>query len=420
MDLLNHLSDTLLPVEVFLGNTKRTIGELKKLKVGDTLLLDKLAGEPLDVFINGKQSAKGEAVVIDENTGIRISDFVSDEELQKLISEAKNSNPKAVKEFDENIKKSRTNNRESKTSLKGKNITKENLAPDEIDNLLTAIAADKGEVFKPVSSVRKIKIYDFKNIKFFSSYELESLVDKMSRFISRFSEDFENCIFTLKSVEEKNYYSYRKGKYDYQPVYKNFAMFDQRLFGKSYITLCASKSLIDNLCSGSKEKKNFQETISNRIFSPFEHNFRKFSCDENFYLEPLYVTENSRLLQEDNSVKIEITINISITAEKDVQGEIKIIIPSKLLHDMIYLCHDEKIEKTESFKSIPVNIQARFGKTIKSLKDISSIGEGTIIELDHLEYEPIDILANGILIAKGRIIVYDELLGVEITQIVSE
>ena len=70
MNMLNHLSYTLLPVEVFLGNTKRTIGELKKLKVGNTLLLDKLTGEPLDVFINGKQSAKGEAVVIDENTGI--------------------------------------------------------------------------------------------------------------------------------------------------------------------------------------------------------------------------------------------------------------------------------------------------------------------------------------------------------------
>ena len=164
MNMLNHLSYTLLPVEVFLGNTKRTIGELKKLKVGNTLLLDKLTGEPLDVFINGKQSAKGEAVVIDENTGIRISDFVSDEELQRLISEVENSNPKAVEEFNEDIKKSRTNNRESKTSLKGKNITKENLAPDEIDNLLTAIAADKGEVFKPESSVRKIKIYDFKNI----------------------------------------------------------------------------------------------------------------------------------------------------------------------------------------------------------------------------------------------------------------
>ena len=55
MNMLNHLSYTLLPVEVFLGNTKRTIGELKKLKVGNTLLLDKLTGEPLDVFINGKQ-----------------------------------------------------------------------------------------------------------------------------------------------------------------------------------------------------------------------------------------------------------------------------------------------------------------------------------------------------------------------------
>lgn len=394
---------------------------MKNLKVGNILLLDKLAGEPLDVFINSKPSAKGEAVVIDENTGIRISDFVSDEEIQRLISEMENHNPNAVEELDEEIiNNERINKKESKAKLKEKTSTKEILAPEEVDSLITAIAAGKGEVFKPVSSVRKIKIYDFKNIKFFSSYELESLADKMRRFIPRFSEDFENCIFTIKSVEEKGSYTYKKGKHDYQTAYKNYAMFDQRLFGKSYITLCASQTLIDNLCSGIKEKKNFQESISNCIFSQFEYNFRKFSCDESFCLEPLYVTDSSRLLQEENSVKIEITINVTIVKEKEVKGEIKIVIPSKVLHDMIYLSHDGKIEKTESFKSIPVNIQARFGKTIKSLKDISSIGEGTIIELDHLEYEPIDILANGILIAKGRVIIYDELFGVEVTEIIPD
>lgn len=191
MNMLNHLSDTLLPVEVFLGNTKRTIGELKKLKVGNTLLLDKLAGESLDVFINGKQSAKGEAIVIDENIGIRISDFVSDEELQKLISEAENNNSKIIEELNEEIiKNSKTNNKESKNQLKEKASTKEILDSEEIDSLLTAIAVDKGEVFTPVKAARKIRIYDYKNEKYFSSYELKSFADKMSRFIPRFSEDF--------------------------------------------------------------------------------------------------------------------------------------------------------------------------------------------------------------------------------------
>jgi flagellar motor switch protein FliN len=60
------------------------------------------------------------------------------------------------------------------------------------------------------------------------------------------------------------------------------------------------------------------------------------------------------------------------------------------------------------------------GRTRKRIKDILGIGEGTIIELDKLAGEPVDILVNHKLIAKGEVVVIDENFGVRVTEIVSQ
>ena len=69
--------DVPLQVTVELGRTKKLIREILELSPGSVLELDKLAGEPVDVLVNGKLLAKGEVVVIDENFGVRITDIVS-------------------------------------------------------------------------------------------------------------------------------------------------------------------------------------------------------------------------------------------------------------------------------------------------------------------------------------------------------
>ena len=53
------------------------------------------------------------------------------------------------------------------------------------------------------------------------------------------------------------------------------------------------------------------------------------------------------------------------------------------------------------------------------IKDILGLGEGSIIELDKLAGEPVDLLVNGKLIAKGEVVVIDENFGVRVTDIVS-
>ncbi|BEU87172.1 flagellar motor switch phosphatase FliY [Selenomonas sp. TAMA-11512] len=72
--------DVPLQVTVELGRTKKTIKDILDLTNGSIIELDKLAGEPVDIQVNGKFLAKGEVVVIDENFGVRITDIVSPEE----------------------------------------------------------------------------------------------------------------------------------------------------------------------------------------------------------------------------------------------------------------------------------------------------------------------------------------------------
>lgn len=71
------IMDVPLQVTVELGRTKKLIKDILELSAGSVVELDKLAGEPVDVLVNGKKIAKGEVVVIDENFGVRITEIVS-------------------------------------------------------------------------------------------------------------------------------------------------------------------------------------------------------------------------------------------------------------------------------------------------------------------------------------------------------
>ncbi|WP_371731889.1 flagellar motor switch protein FliN [Thermaerobacter sp. PB12/4term] len=82
---LDLLLDVPLQLTVELGQTQRTVRELLEMAPGTVVELDRLAGEPVDLLVNGRLIARGEVVVIDENFGIRITDIVSPgERLRRL------------------------------------------------------------------------------------------------------------------------------------------------------------------------------------------------------------------------------------------------------------------------------------------------------------------------------------------------
>jgi len=82
---LDRLLDVPLNVDVELGRTRMTIQDLLALGPGSIIELDKVAGSPLDILVNDRLLARGEAVVVNDKFGIRITDIVSPQErIQRL------------------------------------------------------------------------------------------------------------------------------------------------------------------------------------------------------------------------------------------------------------------------------------------------------------------------------------------------
>ncbi len=77
---IEFLLDIPLDVSVELGRTRMQIKELLQLGQGSVVELEKLAGEPMEVIVNGKLIARGEVVVVNEKFGVRLTDIVSPSE----------------------------------------------------------------------------------------------------------------------------------------------------------------------------------------------------------------------------------------------------------------------------------------------------------------------------------------------------
>jgi flagellar motor switch protein FliN/FliY len=83
---IDLILDVPLQVTVELGKAKKTIREVMNLGQGSVIELDRVAGEPVDMVVNGKLIAKCEVVVINETFGIRITDIIHPAERLKTVN----------------------------------------------------------------------------------------------------------------------------------------------------------------------------------------------------------------------------------------------------------------------------------------------------------------------------------------------
>ncbi|SFA77464.1 flagellar motor switch protein FliN/FliY [Lentibacillus halodurans] len=81
--------------------------------------------------------------------------------------------------------------------------------------------------------------------------------------------------------------------------------------------------------------------------------------------------------------------------------------------------HNEK-RNLDMLLDIPLKVSVELGRTQRSIKDILELSAGAVVELDKLAGEPVDILVNEKLIAKGEVVVIDENFGVRVTDIISQ
>ncbi|MDI1471813.1 MAG: flagellar motor switch protein FliN [Thermodesulfovibrio sp.] len=82
---IDFILDIPLEMTVLIGRTKILVQELLQLTQGSVVALDKLAGEPMEVYVNGKLIGRGEVVVVNEKFGIRITDIISPQERVKQL-----------------------------------------------------------------------------------------------------------------------------------------------------------------------------------------------------------------------------------------------------------------------------------------------------------------------------------------------
>ncbi len=82
---LEFILDIPLSISVELGRTKMIINDMLQLGQGSVLELDKLAGEPLEVYVNNKLMAKGEVVLVNDKFGVRLTDIISPVERVKKL-----------------------------------------------------------------------------------------------------------------------------------------------------------------------------------------------------------------------------------------------------------------------------------------------------------------------------------------------
>ena len=75
-------------------------------------------------------------------------------------------------------------------------------------------------------------------------------------------------------------------------------------------------------------------------------------------------------------------------------------------------------ENIDLIMDVPLEVTVELGRTTKSIQEILDFAPGTIIELDKIAGEPIDVLVNGKYVAKGEVVVIEESFGVRITEII--
>jgi flagellar motor switch protein FliN/FliY len=73
---LRRLSDVPVDLTVEIGRTRLTVGETLELRQGSIVSLNRMAGEPVDLLVNGTPIARGEVVVIDEQFGLRLTEVL--------------------------------------------------------------------------------------------------------------------------------------------------------------------------------------------------------------------------------------------------------------------------------------------------------------------------------------------------------
>ena len=310
MNIERFFDDHFFNIDVILGKTRRSLKDLKNLREGTIIILDKLAGGPLDVIVDNEHVAYAEAVAIDDNYGARIIRILADEEpepvipsqeelkravspeeLDDLLSDIASKEDSKVNFFPEVINSDETPSEEVSKLMKENNQNAEKeedkieyispssekqhkddeiLSAEEIDQLLNAISSEDDDVeeYRSINTMRRIKIYDFIHPDVFSSFQMEGFGDFMHRFCSILPTTFEEQIsFKLESIcQIPEYECYEKNKPSFIDQWKWYS-------SNNYIELSFDDFVIEQLTGINKQDEFYTKeelsALSAKLGTPF-------------------------------------------------------------------------------------------------------------------------------------------------------
>ncbi|ADO76712.1 flagellar motor switch phosphatase FliY [Halanaerobium praevalens] len=104
---------------------------------------------------------------------------------------------------------------------------------------------------------------------------------------------------------------------------------------------------------------------------------------------------------------------------RNIESEEKVDVQSAQFPEFDQTATQPLPNNMELIKDVPLEVTVRLGKTVMKIRDILDLGDGSIIELDKLAGEPVDLLVNGKLVAKGEVVVIDENFGFRVKDIIS-
>lgn len=329
----------------------------------------------------------------------------------------------------------------------------EPLSQAEIDQLLKAISSgddDQEEMNEPRR--RKIKIYDFKRPDRFSREELRRMSNIGELFAKKLSLLFnskqygkDDVHIHIASVDQLTYEECIRSfpcpspftvcNFNNQEMIIEvdpFIVFD--LCGIHNPPVLSKGKLIEakmtNRVLTSEEVKKYNKLVLHPIirllkksFSAYE-NLKTPTINKIKYFDDPYHSDKSPL--EMGQMYCLLTFEFRAETGKKITSEgcFNIGFDWRIIKKLMKEINGEKEIKVAP-KDIGLNplmdtklpIEVKLGSASKTLKEISKMGEGTIIELDKLAGEPCDITCNGKTIAKGEVVVLEENFGVRIVEI---
>ncbi|GEA11711.1 flagellar motor switch protein FliN [Alteromonas sp. KUL49] len=106
-------------------------------------------------------------------------------------------------------------------------------------------------------------------------------------------------------------------------------------------------------------------------------------------------------------------------AEDEAGGEDVQVAPLEELSDDAPITQEEK-KKLDTILDIPVTISMEVGRSQISIRNLLQLNQGSVVELDRVAGEPLDVLVNGTLIAHGEVVVVNDKFGIRLTDVISQ